>query len=1038
MAANDVQIQIIGRDMASGAFRSVYGSAQNLAGGMNSLGGAMSLVNRTLVNSASIAGGIAGYQGLSSAIQTTIGSAFAFAKSMETNELGMAGILVSMAEIDGRTIAWGEALAISKGTIKQLNDEALRTAATSEELVNAYRALLAPGLAAKMNMDQILQLTVTGANAVKSLGLNNTQVVQELRDLVQGGIQPASSTLATALGLKDADIKAAKESSEGLFTFLMERLKGFEISSGEYAKTWTGVTEQIQEGITRAGASGMEPLFSAIKSELADVAGYITTVNQETGKIQINPEVVSVFRSIADTTLFISAHAKEAAIAFVAWKTLSAVALVMGDIRSVTAGANIAQTFLGKAALQVRTELEAQALAGKLAGATIETASVAASMGQYQLASAILAVNGAHVKSGTAATAAGAATVTAMGVGRTAAGNMLSTVWALAGGWVGVAIAAGFAIKALIDYEKNKNRIDSYNTKAEVFEENGSLYKNTEIEEEMYSKALGRNIKGKVTRKVELTPEEYRRHYDWKNEQARIENSDPEAEKEKSKKELEELMKKLTGKFPGAGDDGKAAEKAYEEAQRLTDKIADMIAKMDNDIRGKTETAYQSSTGKLTSQTENIKRELEKSKLDFAKYGIDVSDVYTKITEYQEKMAAEIEKTRGRALTSLRIETGATRAERTGNLVGQADSDYRATILRLEKEKEDKFKEVAKSKSDKEALKAVDDWYLEQVKLAEQKKVDGFRDARIKEYDIALQHNSLLVTLEGTSVTAVDAMNKRQLDSKIEYLRVELLNATLTSEKRLQLENELAGAIEKRNDDLAKNIATAGGVAYSDLMKRSTDYRDIMVGAFDDINNHAEGHFVGMLTGAESFSKGIKGIAADLKTDIITMFAKMAYELYIMNPIKSWFSTNILGIGGGSASSLNMGSYGTTPLSLGVSYPTLGGYAPKATGGSVEVGKLYQVNEPWGPYGGGTELFQPSVSGRIVPANKSQTMSQETTPSIQVNIANNSGQEIKTSKQQVSYNSEMRAWVIDVVVTSTERNEGGMRDSLSSSLGVAR
>ncbi len=95
----------------------------------------------------------------------------------------------------------------------------MRTAATSEELVNTFRALLGPGLGAGMDVDQIIQLTTTGVNAVKSLGLDGTQLVQELRDLVQGGIQPASSTLATALGLTDKDIEAAKSSSQGLFNF---------------------------------------------------------------------------------------------------------------------------------------------------------------------------------------------------------------------------------------------------------------------------------------------------------------------------------------------------------------------------------------------------------------------------------------------------------------------------------------------------------------------------------------------------------------------------------------------------------------------------------------------------------------------------------------------------------------------------------------------------------------------------------------------------------------------------------------------------
>ena len=99
-----------------------------------------------------------------------------------------------------------------------------------------------------------LRQSTVGVNAVKSLGLDGVQLVQELRDLVQGGIRPASSTLATALGISDADIKKAKESSEGLYKFLMDRMKGFEYSALETNNTVKGRIDQIKEAISRIEA----------------------------------------------------------------------------------------------------------------------------------------------------------------------------------------------------------------------------------------------------------------------------------------------------------------------------------------------------------------------------------------------------------------------------------------------------------------------------------------------------------------------------------------------------------------------------------------------------------------------------------------------------------------------------------------------------------------------------------------------------------------------------------------------------------------
>ncbi len=127
---------------------------------------------------------------------------FDFTKELEVSQTGMAGILSSMTAMEGKQTSYNQALAISSGMISKLNDDALRTAASSQELVTVFQALLAPGLAARMNLDQIRQLTVVGTNAVKSMGLAGNQVVQELRDLVAGGITAAGSSLATALGLK--------------------------------------------------------------------------------------------------------------------------------------------------------------------------------------------------------------------------------------------------------------------------------------------------------------------------------------------------------------------------------------------------------------------------------------------------------------------------------------------------------------------------------------------------------------------------------------------------------------------------------------------------------------------------------------------------------------------------------------------------------------------------------------------------------------------------------------------------------------------
>jgi len=224
-----------------------------------------------------------------------------FAASMETNQLGMAGILSSMTQVGGKALEFSRAMTISADMMAKLNQDAIRTAASTEELVNAYRALLGPGMAANMSLEQIRQLTVTGVNAVKAMGLPAQQVVQELRDLVAGGITAASSTLATALGLRDEDIAKAKASAEGLYSFLMKRLAGFSEAADKYSETISGVASAFQERLTLSAATGFSSLTQAGKEAMQKLTTFVSS-----------KEFINALKSISDAVVYLGFMLKAA------------------------------------------------------------------------------------------------------------------------------------------------------------------------------------------------------------------------------------------------------------------------------------------------------------------------------------------------------------------------------------------------------------------------------------------------------------------------------------------------------------------------------------------------------------------------------------------------------------------------------------------------------------------------------------------------------------------------------------------------------
>ena len=339
MAVNEARISVTMRDGASAGLRNIGKAAESMNSSILSSGRAMgsfsAQISRVSTHQNRFIGGLQGIatesqmaarsmeslnklitrlvysmarytviyqgiQGLASAFNTVIGGAYEFQKSMEQNAVGISGILTSMYDLDGATLKWGDAMKISNGILKDLSSEALRTTATTQDLLETFRALLGPGTGAGMTIKQIEHLSVVGTNAVKSLGLPSNQIIQELRDLVQGGIRPASSTLATALGLKDADIKAAKASSEGLYNFLIKRLKGFEIATDETNKTVFGRLEQMKEGLQRVVAGGTEGLYNDFSDTLKGIADRLIVVNKQTHAWEVNPDLIKDVKGVSD------------------------------------------------------------------------------------------------------------------------------------------------------------------------------------------------------------------------------------------------------------------------------------------------------------------------------------------------------------------------------------------------------------------------------------------------------------------------------------------------------------------------------------------------------------------------------------------------------------------------------------------------------------------------------------------------------------------------------------------------------------------
>jgi lambda family phage tail tape measure protein len=245
-----------------------------------------------------VTGAVYGLAAIGGAIASGAIFGIKFLKDIEDAKMGISGTVLSMNLLAGEAMTTSQAMGVADGVISKLEQDSLKYNVSLADTAKLFQAIVGPGTAARMTMDEIGKTAVIGAVAVKSMGLNSMQVVQEVRDLVQGGIQAASSTLATALGLNDKQIKAAKESSQGLFAFLEERMAGFAMMSMERNNTLSGSWDMLWMKVQRLFADPQ--VFSALVEGIKEISNAIGTIETDSEGnfkgLKLNPDLVSAVK----------------------------------------------------------------------------------------------------------------------------------------------------------------------------------------------------------------------------------------------------------------------------------------------------------------------------------------------------------------------------------------------------------------------------------------------------------------------------------------------------------------------------------------------------------------------------------------------------------------------------------------------------------------------------------------------------------------------------------------------------------------------
>lgn len=291
---------------------------------------------------------------------------FGFNATVETATLGISAAFINNGEyiddITGKVLqgkdAMKAAMRDADTVIQQLRASNLVTIATLEQLIKAYQEAAPVALSRGFNKDQVEQFTVAmmqAAGAIDTTGMLMNQMGEEMRSLLNGGINPKNTRIATALGITNEDIKRYQGDVQGLFDFIMSKLAAYQAFGDELQKTWKGVASNATDVFQQMTAKATEPLFVAVRDGLYDwqqgIAKIVVSTDElgnTTRRLEWNQEYVRgverVKSELNDLIALLSRNKSAFGDAFDdmkkaadgAWRSLKVTAAAVGDVYSAS------------------------------------------------------------------------------------------------------------------------------------------------------------------------------------------------------------------------------------------------------------------------------------------------------------------------------------------------------------------------------------------------------------------------------------------------------------------------------------------------------------------------------------------------------------------------------------------------------------------------------------------------------------------------------------------------------------------------------
>ena len=434
----------------------------------------------------------------------------------------------------------------------------------------------------------------------------------------------------------------------------------------------------------------------------------------------------------------------------------------------------------------------------------------------------------------------------------------------------------------------------------------------------------------------------------------------------------------VTSTLVGRTATNKAAAEASQKLAKAKQEYADIVAGLQSALNTESGTDYEASLAKVQ---KTIADQMKKIRAVDNVGGVNTSYAKELLNQYQ---TAELDKINQKLIQNqqkLRDETVKINAEIKGDYTTLYDEELKASIEKLEKEKQERFKAVAQHKNDIEAMKAVEEWYTASVIELTQKR----EQERAQEFDKAVQ----------------SAISNRDMNA---------FSQLFTSSKATQ---GLAGINWEGKGKAMTEF-------YSLWKDANISTMDIASEAASSLESGLSSVFSDLGSNIENVGKLAENMGKVILTTITQIVAKWAAAKITMGLLGGY-----MGIGTSSSGWNYSSGYGSWYSGAGL--PEI----PKfANGGRVTAPTLAMIGE--GQDEEGVFPLNSDTYSRIASGIVAARGGGGNAPV--VNIINNSSSQV--SVKDSHYDNNLRRWVLNAVVEDVNNNVDGSATNLKAALGV--